>query len=322
MCTSFSNSKEYLFKAKNAFSCIFKPRPRFNWRKHRCSTARNEEKFVLRLSSRSRASPSSGEKKYSSWAPFKADDTVLSRAKSSPRSSALYIKKSIRYRSGNDNRIKVQRGQCRNSISSRLCSPMPVVINNVFSHGKIIYYEDTPPTGQFSTATKFSFHLNTLSLTSPTSFTLSLTKDIEQILLYGNLGRLVKDFLEKELEIDIDEIEIKIVNVNNNTRIDGDQQTILREIIPYIHTNFGFTNVSVTQEPNAPCPVPNSAVLFPPAEFGFISISLSTINRSCYVKFQTDKKKRLIFITLILNSFYQETQDLFDYLDSLQDDCD
>lgn len=196
---------------------------------------------------------------------------------------------------------------------------MPVLINNIFSHGQIIYENGKAlENQQFSRSSRFSFYRNTLSLTSSKSFTLSLTKDIEVLLLHYNLQNLVRNFLEEELNTEIKEVTIKIVNINNNTTIKGDQQAILHKLIPRICQRFGISDVCVTQESNAPCPVPNSVILDPPEEFGFISISLSTINKSCYIKFQTDKKKEHIFITLILNSYFFETKQLFVYLDNFE----
>jgi len=166
-------------------------------------------------------------------------------------------------------------------------------------------------TGQFQNEQTFEWGKKNIKLydnnivLKRNCFSITLTKNIRQVLQIKNLKKFVRDRIRYETGIRIRKIRWKIGNIHESLTVRCAPDKVTKELLPAISERFGIEKTFVTQEQNRPLLTDIRQVIS--GQFPFIAIKIRTLKNKCTLKIQLGKDRQHVQITTILSAFTKKT---------------
>ena len=175
-------------------------------------------------------------------------------------------------------------------------------------------------TGQFQNEQTFEWGKKNIKLydnnivLKRNCFSITLTKNIRQVLQIKNLKKFIRDRIRYETGIPIKKIRWKIANIHESLTIRCTPDKVTKQLLPAISERFGIEKTFVTQEQNRPLRTDIRQIIGE-QQFPFIAIKIRTLKNKCTLKIQLGKDRQHVQITLILSAFTKETKELVTFLE-------
>ena len=187
-------------------------------------------------------------------------------------------------------------------------------VNNIYLHGSFVHRKKDDKTFPW-TQKKFMLCDNKITLKKNT-FTLSLTKNIREVLEINDLSTVLEELFRKEIGTRVRNLSWRISNIHESITIKCTPRKILSDLLVKIRDEIGISVIQLTQEQNRPLAANLNDVISHSDHLTYIALKFTTLNRSATTKIQLGKDRLTAEITVIISKFNEESMNLIRFLET------